>query len=98
MLLLILRFGGDKVRDKLGLSMSPQYLERAGRTQDAIHQYRTAGNFAAEAQLLEQTGAYEDAAKVYIRLQDWLKVSEMYAFLEDWEMSCLLYTSPSPRD
>jgi len=87
--LLILRFGGDKIRDRFGLATSPQYLESRGRMHDAIHQYRTAGNFAAEAQLLSQTGNYEEAAKVYIRLQDWLKTSDMFAHMKDWEMAAL---------
>jgi serine/threonine protein kinase len=87
--LLALRFGGDSFRAKLGLSTSADFLKKTGRVTDAIHQYRTAGNFAAEASLLGQIGSYEEAAKVYIRLQDWLKASEMFSLLEDWEMAAL---------
>ena len=73
--LVALRLGGDPLRSRLGLSTSPDYLEKVGRTQDAIHRYRTAGNFSSEARLLAGLGRLEEAAKVYIRLQDWEKTS-----------------------
>lgn len=87
--LLVLRLGGDPLRNRLGLSTSPGYLEKIGRTQEAIHQYRTAGNFSAEARLLAGIGRFEEAAKVYIRLQDWEKTTDMFEQMEEWELAAL---------